>query len=343
MLFLLSTAVIKVAVLPFVFQLIAHWGSYRTMAVGIVFLILSYLSIGTIEIFHWSFLVLGATKALANAFYYSSFRVSFANDCDKTRAGKQVSQLHSIMLGLGVMAPLFGGVIASIWGVSATYYVGAALFVVAFIILLFAKRNYKTGSFSLKNIPFGKAKNDYISNGFYSTSGLADLLVWPLLLSFIIPNYAGIGLIGTVFVIFSLIVSIVVGIVEDKKGEKSFTVAGSVLAMFYSGLRVVVTSAVHLVGLSLIGALSSALLASSYESRYYKNVDKKHSLEYLFAMEMANALPWIIYFPILLLMSYVLSVHMLLYVGVLMIAPAVLGTMMIRFSVTPPQSTQAQS
>lgn len=341
--YLLLTALIKLPLLYVAFKCIARWGSYRAMAVGIFFLILSYLSIGTIEVFDWPIFILAATKALANAFYYPAFRVSFANDCDKTKAGTQISALHSIMLGLGLIAPLAGGLIATGWGVSAVYYVGALMFATSSMVLLSARRGTENLSFNLTNIPYGKAKNDYISNGFYSTSGLADLLAWPLLLSFIVPSYAGIGLIGSLFVLLSLGVSLLVGKLEDKRGERVFTVTGSILGVFHSGLRVLVSSITHLVGLSLVGAISSALLASSYESRYYKNVDRKHSLEYLFMMEVANATPWVVYFPIMIILSMIIDVKLLLYVGVLLIAPAVLGTMLIRFSTTPPQSSQAQA
>lgn len=338
MTFLLLTAVIKLPFLYIAFKCIAKWGSHKAMAIGIGFLILSYLSIGTIEIFGWSIFVLAATKALANAFYYPAFRVSFANDCDKSKAGTQISFMHSTMLGLGLVAPLVGGLIASGWGVGATYYVGAVLFGVSALILLFAKaRTAQKATFKLKNIPYANARGDYISNGFYSTSGLADLLVWPLLISLIIPSYAGIGLIGSVFVLLSLVISLAVGKIEDKKGERAFTVTGSLLGVLHGGLRVAVTSVTHLIGLSLLGAVSSALLSSSYESRYYKNVDKKHSLEYLFMMEIANSLPWLIYFPILLVLSMFIGTSTLLYVGVLLTVPAILGTMLIRFSTTPAQ------
>lgn len=344
MLFLLLTAIIKLPLLYISFKCIAKWGSHRTMALGIFFLILSYLSIGTIELFHWSIIVLALTKALANAFYYPSFRVSFANDCDKTKAGTQISVLHSVMLGLGLIAPLAGGLIATEWGVSATYYVGALMFVASALILITTrKRTTDTSRFALKDIPYKKVRNDYLSNGFYSTSGLADLLAWPLLISFIVPSYAGIGLVGSLFVLLSLIISLVVGRIEDKRGERVFTVTGSVLGMIHSGLRVMVTSATHLVGLGFIGAISSALLANSYESRYYKNIDKKHSLEYLFMMEVANSIPWLIYFPILLLLSLVASTQVVLYAGIILVAPAILGTMLIRFSNTPTQQNLSRA
>jgi hypothetical protein len=273
---------------------------------------------------------LALLKALANGLYYSAFRASFSYNCNKSLAGRQVTRLNSLMNVLSILAPMIGGVVAAVLGVSAIYLIAAGMFVVAFLVLMMGGWSEPPPRFDLRRIPGGGALRDYWSNGFYSFSGVADLLVWPILISIIVPGYAGIGALGSALVLISVVLSLWVGKVEDKRGERVFTLAGSILTTIYSAARVLATSVVHLVGLGVVSSLGGALLSSSYESRYYKNVDLKNGLEYLFAMEIANSLSWLIYFPILLVVSYFVSFTDLLYVGVILVAPTVLGVMLIR-------------
>jgi hypothetical protein len=78
-------------------------------------------------------------------------------------------------------------------------------------------------------------------------------------------------------------------------------------------------------GITVISSFGSSLIASAYGGRFYKNIDTARRMEYLFATEMANSLPWLLYFPLLLIVSHNFSLLSTLKIGIVLIAPATLG------------------
>ncbi|MFZ2836198.1 MAG: MFS transporter [Candidatus Saccharimonadales bacterium] len=331
-LYFIMTAIVKVAALFLVFKLASKFGPRVTMATGILLMVAHFVCFSAVESHGMPLYVVGSLLGLANAFFYPSFRLSFSFVTETKKAGMQVAKLNTISMVFTVASPVVGGVIAGLFGVVAVYYLAAALFFGTFVFLLLRNNGGERyiRQFNLSNIPRGGAVRDYLSNASYSFSGLADLLVWPLFIGLLIPTYAGIGGYAGLLVGMSVIVQLWVGKIADRKGESLFLGAGVTLSLAYNVLRVFISSVGQLIGLSILNALGSSLLASSYGSRFYKNVDTRRRLEYLFMMELANSVTWLLYFPVLLGLSYLLSFDDALRVGIMLIAPAVIGMVFMR-------------
>jgi len=328
--FFFLTALIKIVVLPFVFKLMHVVGSNRMMAIGIIFFIANFALFATLSTHFWPLWLLAFAKAIGNACYYGSYRVNFAVAHTKEKTGSQAAFAQSMILTLGIFAPLAGGLFSYFWSVSAVYLAAIVIFIFAGLVIWNAPQEF-IKKISFRRIPKGPALKDYGSNFSYSFSGLADLFVWPILISLIIPSYVGIGAVGTVFAFLAIIVTIYVGKRIDSKTVKHrYLGYGVGVSFLYSIGRVFASSASHLVGLGLLSALGTSLTSLSYEKRYYTNATNKNWLEYLFAQEVANALPWILYFPILIAASLYLDVNQLLYLGVLITIPFIFGTLLIR-------------
>jgi len=328
--FFFLTAVIKVIVLPFVFKAMHTIGSNRLMTIGIIFFIAHFILFATLSSQFWPLWILAFTKAIGNACYYGAYRVNFAVAHTKEKTGSQAAFAQSMILTLGIFAPLAGGLVSYFWSVSGVYLAAVILFIFAGIVIWNAPQEV-IKKIKFRNIPKGAALKDYLSNFSYSFSGLADLFVWPILISLIIPSYVGIGAIGTLFALLSIIVTIYVGKRIDSKLKKHrFLGYGVSVNFMYNVGRLFATTTPHLVGLGFLSALGGSLVAVSYDKRYFTNAAKKYWLEYLYAQEVANALPWIIYFPILIAASLYLTTSQLLYVGVLITIPFIFGTLLIR-------------
>lgn len=330
LIFFFLTALVKIIILPFVFKILHRVGSNRLMAIGILFFIANFALFATLSSHFWPLWVLALAKAIGNACYYAGYRVNFAVAHTKEKTGSQAAFAQSMILTLGIFAPLAGGLFSYFWSVSAVYFAAIILFIIAgFVIWNAPQESIKKILF--KHIPKGPALRDYWSNFSYSFSGLADLFVWPILISLIIPSYVGIGAIGTLFALLAIVVTIYVGKRIDSKTVKhKYLGYGVGINFAYNIGRVFASSTSHLIGLGFLSALGSSLTSLSYEKRYYTNATNKNWLEYLFAQEIANALPWVLYFPILIGASLFLDTSQLLYVGVLITIPFIFGTLLIR-------------
>lgn len=328
--YFIVTALVKVAALFVVFKLAGSLGPKVTMVVGIVFMIVHFMCFASMVSLGTPLFIVGALLGLANAFFYPSFRMCFSFATQTNATGMQVAKLNSLSTLFTAVAPVIGGVVAGVAGVVATYYIAAGVFALALLFTAGQSIPSPKLGFHFKDIPRGAAVRDYFSNASYSTSGLADLLAWPLLIGLIIPTYAGIGMYAGLLVAASVGVQLWVGRVGDKKGDKLFLLGGAAVNVLYNALRLFASSVGHLVGLSMLSALSSSLLSSSYGARFYKNIHPQRHLEYLFMMEFANSITWLVYFPLLLWVSSVASFENTLRIGIILIVPAALGMTVMR-------------
>lgn len=331
LLYFLVTALIKVPTLYVVFRLAARHGVRLTMSVGAGVMVLhfAWFALGMYD-FMW-LVVLALLLGVANAFFYSSFRIGFSARTTHAETSRNVARLNNYSTLVMAVAPVIGGFVASLVDIRATYALAAVLFAVATIqIYIYAPKSLPVARFRLREIPRGGAVRDYISNASYSFSGLADLAVWPLFVAILVPTYAGIGLYAGLVVVVAVVAQMIVGRFASVRAEKNILAGGVALNLLYNVGRLFVMSVGQLVGLSFVNGLGGAMLAGAYGSRFYKNIHAKKHLEYLFAMEIANSVTWLVYFPILLLLSTLLSYEDTLRAGVILVAPAVLGMLLMR-------------
>jgi MFS family permease len=332
LLYFLFIAIFKIFVLPIVFKGLSVIGSNKMMVVGIAFFVANFLLFATISVVVWPLWLLALAKAIGNACYYPAYRINFAAVHSKLHTGQQAAALSSLVLGLSVLAPLAGGVIATIWSVSGVYVTAAILFVIGAVVIWNAPQ-ITLPKIDFTKVPLKYVKRDYVANFAYSFSGLAELFVWPIFISLIISSYAGIGVIGSFFVLFSIVVTMYIGKATDKKaGERKYIKYGIVIGTLYNVARIFAATTLHLIALGFFQALSSSLISSAYDKRYYTNAARPHWLEYLYAQEIANSIPWLVYFPILIVVSCFVGTQMLLLVGIIITIPALIGVSLINYN-----------
>lgn len=336
LLFFIVTALVKVGSLFIVFNLAGRHGPQLTMLLGVCLMMVYFVCFGLIEAAGWSIYIAAAMLGLANAFFYPSFRMNFSLQVRRTQINAQVARLNIITIIFSAIAPAIGGLLATLVSIQAPYYLAALIFLIVFMTLLRGSEARPHPSFTMNRIPKGPAMRDYIANSSYSFSGLADLAVWPLLIGLIIPTYAGIGAYVGVMVILAVAVQYGVAHYGKRYGERDVLYAGVVLNSVYNTLRIFASTTGQLIGLGLVDAASGSLLSGAYGSRFYKNIDKKRRFEYLFGMEFANSITWLLYFPVLLVASYVLSFEATIRFGVICVIPAVVGMLLIRLRATRP-------
>jgi MFS family permease len=321
--FFILTAIFKVASLPLVFRLVSKIGVNPIIIFGIVTMAAHLLIYSTITR-NSSLVLLAATLGIANASFFPVFRIAFSLALSADKAASQSALLNTLSLVFSALMPIIGGIIA-------TFFSPRLAYTLPFFIMLFALipiLNYPNAK--PERIRFSRkysktAWREYRANASYSFSGLADMLVWPIFLSMLIPTYAGLGILAGVVILISAGIQIVVGKLCDRQDESYYLFAGTLLVTGYNFTRVFVLTIPQVIGLSAISAVGSSVIASAYGGRFYKNIDTSCRLDYLFGAEMANSIPWLIYFPILLVVSYYFSVPETLKFGTLIIAAATLS------------------
>ena len=163
---------------------------------------------------------------------------------------------------------------------------------------------------------------DFIGNGGSTVDDCVGLLVWPLLVFIIIPNYAGVGILSALVVISAILISLWVGWREGKKGEAHYLKQGSLVISVTNGLRFLTQTVFQVAGINLLAGVGQALYTTPLASRYYKNAVREPTLEYVFAMQVVSGIAWAAYPLLLLCLTFVLPDKQVLIFGALLAIPA---------------------
>lgn len=325
------TGLFMVLIYPLGFLSIVRIGANRTIVLGnianaVFFVFLLRLTHATEPL--W---LLAIFRAGYSAFYFPAFTVNFVAARAHRRTGLQVGRMNAVALLLGGLAPAIGGFFASRFGIDWAYGVAVGTIGFANIPLLLGRENLKHAKFQFSHVPW-RASKDFIANGLYNIPGFVETVIWPLAISLLLASYSGIGLLTSVMVLTTVFISLYVGMHEDRVGEKPYINEGVATGALGNIGKLFASAPLGIMGVNFISGISDALLANSFISRYYKNADSEHMLEYTFGMEVTHAIVWTLYFGILAIVATWFSLKVMLFFGIILAIPSIFGVRMIRTS-----------
>lgn len=310
--------------------MIHRFGGNRTMAWATLLSVAYFWGLATLPS-HQLLWVPAVLWGLAVAPYWYALRATFASAMTTEKSGSEVGLAAALYLAALGIAPALGGIIGSTVGMVITYIFAVGLSIVAMVPLLRSPDPIPTRPPDLrKNLRIRAYWRDYAANAFATVDDAVQGFVWPLLVFFVIPSYAGVGLASSVITIAMIMISLYVGKQEGAKGELHYIREGSTLLALVSAARLLISNVVHVFGINFFYGISRALIDTSYTTAYYKNARRRPTLEYVFGMQVASALGWIAAVGILCVALALLPTETALLVGLATMIPASLGVRLIR-------------
>ncbi len=275
--YLLRSTFVWISLLLFGETIFSKFHFQLSMIVSFVILI--------VEIMLWYlskdnlFLILlaGSLAGFKVTFYWIPFHVFFLRKVGKFKKhfAKNTSLrffLTRLFSGLG---PAIGGIIIVWYGFGVLFSISIILLVVAALPITFVIHDWKHKKHStlkvLKNYLLNsKMKNlslSYFGQGFefaiYAT-------FWPILLFFVLQNFASIGFVNTLSFLISSITVLFIGKMIDKHGTKKIHAIGTLVNAVLYLPRIFFSSPTLFYGLNIMdrfvsGAISLPLMSLSYE------------------------------------------------------------------------------
>lgn len=303
-------------------------GANRSMALAEVFHTLFFIGLLLLPGFERSLAVLvpvGIAWSITRALYWPAFHANFSKARAHKKAGNQVGAINAVVTFAHGATPAIGGLIATGYGISWAYGLAILLYVIAVTPLLFGDEVTKRRPLNFRNVDYRKTVPDLFSNAMFGAVNLAELVIWPLLVSFIVTSYAGVGLLSSVVTVASIAVTLYVGRREGSKGERHYVKEGTWVTGATNVLRLGAASGGHVAGINLLSGVGHALTVTPFMSRYYERADEEPRLEYITLMEMAHELSWVAYFLLLLTLTAFFPPTTALAVGLAAAVPLSFG------------------
>lgn len=281
---------------------IARFGPNRVMAVSSVVSLVFFAQLATFSQQRWPLWSIAISWGIMVATYWFPLRVSFAAAVNPDRQGMQISWSSALILATGGLAPFIGGVIAEVAGISAIYIVGFTLMLLAAGPLFMTPDIARPRRFSMRTIPIRRYLGSYLANISYTTDDVV-FYFWPLLIFLVVPSYVGVGALSSVIVLSSIVVSLYVGRRLAHQEPARYLRQGSWLLGITNAVRSAATAASHVFALNLLSGISHSLLDTPFFSRYYERGRGEQGFRFIFAMQVASAIGWIVFSLIALAIS----------------------------------------
>jgi hypothetical protein len=278
----------------------------------------------------WPLGLLALAWAFNRCVYWAAFHYTFAAARAHVRAKQQIAGIVSINVFASAVAPAIGGLTASFMGINYTYVAGLAFLIVAATPILFGSAGPPKVNIEMNWGLFKLMWRDALANAFNGTISMAEFNLWPLLVFLLVGSYAGVGLLSSVIVIASILVTLYVGD-RKERGSDQRHIKGGLLTYSLTSLgRTIAQTGTQIFSLNMLAGIGRSLYVTPFMNRYYTNSDSPERLAYVTTMETAFSIGSALYVLVLLALATVFEPSTVLSLGLGIVALSPLGVRLIR-------------
>lgn len=314
-------------------------GAAKWMGLSLIGNVILFVLLITLPDARWPLALPAAVAGIYTAMYWPFFRSSFATLLAHHRTGRIVSIGNAIQTIAGGLAPAVGGIVATLFGVQAIQLVGIGLFILAAIPLLTGREFYRQQPFQVTRQTFRRHHRKFFANFAETYNDFSLYNIWPLLVFIIIPSYAGVGILSSIMIFSSILVSIYVGRREETKGVRHYLKEGSFINSVGHLLRLGVQNTGHVTGINVVGGVGYSLYSTPYNTAYYENI-RRNGLGFLYGMQLFSALGVTVGGAILYGLVQFFPPRETLLIALALAIPASYGIRLMR--IPPPQETPSR-
>ena len=262
LLFFILYSVVFAISMPIAAIFSSRYGIRHSILVGIPF----YLSFVTLLYFLPNtpalFIVASGCLGASQAFYWMGMHLAFHHASHKQHRGEEVGTRASVTVLSTLLGPFIGGILITWIGFGAVFMLAAILLCASGFLLLRSKENHVPYHFSLKSVMDRKHWKDslfFISRG---THIIADGVLWPLFIFFILGSYFSMGIIGSLMSLSSIILYWGIGKYSDHADRRRIIRWSSVFDSLIWIAMAFITTIMQVFGITIL----SSLVRAAHES-----------------------------------------------------------------------------
>ncbi len=283
--FYIFYAVIFAIFVPIAAKYCARFGIRHSVLFSIPFFVLYLGSLYFLEFVKLSLIIPGILLGVSLAFYWMGVHCLFHNITDQKHRGEEVGTRTAIKVLGATIGPLVGGILIHYIGFALVFFLAALLLLFSAGVLFLSKEDHTKYHFSWKSIINKKHWNYslfFVSRG---SEVVANGLVWPLFIFFILKDYLSLGLMGSILAGVTALVVWLVGKYSDHTNKRRIIlwVTGfDSLAWF---LRSIVATVSHVFGVTILAALTHGVKMAPIGALEYDNATPSDVMGYFVSRE----------------------------------------------------------
>ncbi len=280
------------------------------------------------------YLALGAVAlALSNAFLWSSQHIYISKMMNRTSKSSSMATMEIMRQVISVAAPLFGGVIATAFGVNWILVVALIIAVTALFPLrgLAALHRVATANevtprvkYNLKGAPF----RDVVANFSFGIDTSVGVFLWPIYLAVAISTYRGIGTISAISAGAAIVTVWIAGHRGDKGHDRQVLRQGIFGSSAINVLRLFAVTPLNITLLSAGYRATLAYFQNAWTSTYYMHAGER-GINYVMSMEIAGDVSGVFLWGLVFVLSLTVTSGVLFNVCFVLAAVVAWGCLLI--------------
>ncbi len=236
----------------------SRYGIRHSILLGIpfylLFVALLYFLPNTVALMILASSLLGASQA----FYWMGMHLAFHHASHPRHRGEEVGTRASVTVLSTMLGPFIGGALITWLGFAAVFMAAAVLLFMSGFLLLRSRENHVSYHFSLKSVFDTKNWKDslfFVSRG---THIIADGVLWPLFIFFILGSYFSMGIVGSLMSLSGVLLLWGVGKYSDHADKRRIIRWTSVFDSLIWIAMAFINTALQLLGLTILASLVRA-------------------------------------------------------------------------------------
>lgn len=300
---------------------VARFGPKHTLLAGYVVQILAAGSFSLIETLNFplygSALIWGAAMSLT----FVPLHVDFSKIKHSDHGGKELGYLNVLERIGGMIGPLAGGVLATLFGPQFLFITAVGVLLLGLVPLFKTAEPVKTHQkLEYSKLRVDKVKRDFISAGFFYLENTLCVVLWPAFLTLFVFTqniYGTIGTLASIGFFTSLVAAYMAGKLVDTKRGGLLLKASSIANGFVYGLRPFVQSVAGVLGINVMNDTLTVSYRIPYIKGLYDAADQHPGLRivYLSSIEAFGSLIKFVAWLQLYILSLALSDYQVIVVG----------------------------
>lgn len=299
-LFFLFINILRILLPLFAGFVISRLGAKRTMQVSVMPAIISTIAIASAMHGYWVLFIAALFWSIEVSLFWPANHANLSYIRDRNKTSSESGTIFILLTIAYALGPLIGGTIASYSDIRYVYIIAIIAMLTAMYPLSKTAEQMPRKKFKLSHVKqmWRRITPHLFANTGGSFQAQAVSYAWPLFIYFLLESYQEVGIVTSLSLIATTIVTFVAGKRGDKgKNKDQIKLGGQTVAATHM-LRPLATSGLAVTGLNVVHDVAANVHKVPFLSYYYQHADESNDrLAYVVAMDMScglgNSLFWL--------------------------------------------------
>ncbi|MBI2583866.1 MAG: MFS transporter [Candidatus Aenigmarchaeota archaeon] len=255
-------------------KLAARYGLKKMMFASTLMIALYFILLRFAPQYGLNVNILAVLSGLSLTLFWISYHIDFAKFSKKKYVGEELGIINIITSIASFVGPFLGGLVIVAFGFDLVFTFAVIVLVLSMIPLFLSKDTHQPFSLSLKNITSERTPGDYSANVGYGMEAFTGIIWIMIIFLSITNNLASIGLVASISLIFSLMLSYASGKYTSKNPYGVLRI-GVLATMFSWIIRLLVKDFFQLVVADSFYGATRPSLNIPYDAISYRKARKR--------------------------------------------------------------------